>query len=64
MEVTDILMVMLMAQVLVGLYSQVILILQDPLLVFLLLVLLIAMTGFLMVVLSTVVGGMDVVWAS
>lgn len=60
----DILMVMLMAQVLVGLYNQVILILQDPLLVFLLLVLLIAMTGFLMVVLSIVVGEMDVVWAS
>ena len=60
----DILMVMLMAQVLVGLYNQVILILQDPLLVFLLLVLLIAMTGFLTVVLSTVVGEMDVVWAS
>ena len=60
----DILMVMLMAQVLVGLYNQVILILQDPLLVFLLLVLLIAMTGFLMVVLSIVVGEMDAVWAS
>ena len=60
----DILMAMLMAQVLVGLYNQVILILQDPLLVFLLLVLLIAMTGFLMVVLSIVVGEMDAVWAS
>ena len=30
MGVMDILMVMLMAQVLVGLYNQVILILQDP----------------------------------